>query len=66
MASVLAFRSQFHDPVSNEPETYLSRPEFLESLEFRARTLGKMIGVEYAENFTTQRQSGVDHFFQLK
>jgi bacillithiol biosynthesis deacetylase BshB1 len=66
MASVLAFRSQFHDPASAEPETYLSKPEFLESLEFRARTLGKMIGVDYAENFTTLRKTGVDHFFHLK
>jgi bacillithiol biosynthesis deacetylase BshB1 len=66
MASVLAFRSQFHDPASAEPETYLSKPEFLESIEFRARTLGKMIGVEYAENFTTLRKTGVDHFFHLK
>lgn len=66
MACVLAFRSQFHDPNSTEPATYISQPEFLESLRYRAQTLGKMIGVAYAENFITQRRTGVDHFFQLK
>ena len=66
MASVLAFKSQFYDPNSKEPETYISKPEFLEALKFRAQTLGKMISVEYAENFTTSRASGVDHFFHLK
>lgn len=66
MTAVLAFRSQFHDPDSNAPDTYISKPEFLESLKFRAQTLGRMIGVELAENFTSLRKSGVDHFFQLK
>jgi LmbE family N-acetylglucosaminyl deacetylase len=66
MAAVLAFKSQFFDPNSKEPVTYISKPGFLDTLKFRAQTLGKMIGVSYAENFTSLRKPGVDHFFQLK
>ena len=66
MAAVLAFKSQFFDPNSKEPVTYISSPEFLDTLKFRAQTLGRMIGVKYAENFTSLRKSGVDYFFQLK
>jgi bacillithiol biosynthesis deacetylase BshB1 len=66
MESVRAFRSQFFDPNSKEPETYISRPDFLNSIIFRAQELGKMIGVQYAEGFTSSRRAGVDNFFQLK
>jgi len=66
MEAVYAFRSQFYDPSSKEPATYISSRHFLETLKFRAQTLGRMIGVEYAENFTSMRKTGVDHFFQLK
>ncbi|MFI5135369.1 MAG: bacillithiol biosynthesis deacetylase BshB1 [Chitinophagales bacterium] len=66
MEAVFAFRSQFYDPASKEPATYISSQNFLEALKYRAQTLGRMIGVEYAENFTTLRKPGVDHLFQLK
>ncbi|HYV95181.1 MAG TPA: bacillithiol biosynthesis deacetylase BshB1 [Chitinophagales bacterium] len=66
MEAVMCFRSQFYNPNSKEPVTYISTPEFLESLKYRAQTLGRMIGVDYAENFTTTRKTGVDHFFVLK
>lgn len=65
-AAIMCFRSQFFDPASKEPATYISTPEFLESLKFRAQTLGRMIGAAYAENFTTRRKTGIDHFFVLK
>jgi len=66
MEAILCFRSQFYDPGSKEPTTYISTPEFLATLKSRAETLGRMIGLTYAEGYTTVRKTGVDHFFMLK
>lgn len=54
MASVRAFASQFHVPdvyATDEPETFISRPGFLEEIEARARYYGSRIGTTYAEGF---------------
>ncbi len=66
MEAVRAFQSQFYNKESNQPETYISRPDFLDSLYFRAQELGKMIGVRYAEGFTSRRKIGVENLFDLK
>lgn len=47
----LAYKSQFHDPASTEPETYIARPEFFTWWEARARTFGHAIGAEFGEGF---------------
>jgi bacillithiol biosynthesis deacetylase BshB1 len=47
----LAYRSQFFDPASTEPETYISRPEFWEWWEARARHFGNFIGARFGEAF---------------
>lgn len=47
----LAYRSQFHDPASTEPATYIARPEFFTWWEARARTFGHAIGAEFGEGF---------------
>jgi bacillithiol biosynthesis deacetylase BshB1 len=47
----LAYASQFHDPRSTEPATYISRPEFWEWWEARARHYGNMIGATHGEPF---------------
>jgi bacillithiol biosynthesis deacetylase BshB1 len=57
--SIRAFKSQFYDPNSSESETYISKPGFLEFLESRARMWGHIIGVEYGEGFTVNREIGV-------
>lgn len=66
--AIKAYRSQFHSDtyVSDEPETYISRPDFLEYIEGRAREYGKYIGVKYAEGFTCRRLLGVDDLFLLR
>ncbi|SEL87711.1 bacillithiol biosynthesis deacetylase BshB1 [Parapedobacter koreensis] len=66
--AIKAFKSQFHNEAyaSNEPETYISRPDFLEYIEGRAREYGKYIGAKYAEGFTCRRLLGVDDLFALK
>jgi bacillithiol biosynthesis deacetylase BshB1 len=50
---VKAHKSQFYDPNSQEPETTLSAPTFLDSIETRMRYWGSLIGVTHAEPFLT-------------
>lgn len=59
MQAVAAYRSQFYDPNSKEPETPISSENFMESIRYRARDLGRLTGVEYAEGFTAERQVAV-------
>ena len=65
MEAVKAYKSQFHDPASKEPPTLISTPAFLQSLYDRAAELGRMVGVQYAEGFTTERLTGVSSLFDL-
>lgn len=65
MKSILAFKSQFHDPKSGEPETYISSPKFLKMVESRGVHYGHEIGVEYGEGFTVDRKTGVQSVFDL-
>lgn len=60
MQAVKAYRTQFFDASSNEPQTFISRPEFLNFLEARAIELGNIAGVKYAEGFTSHRYPVVD------
>ena len=53
--AILAYRSQFYDPSSSEPETMLSQKGFLEMIEARLRDFGALIGTEFAEGFVTRR-----------
>lgn len=59
MEAVKAYKTQFHDPASTEPQTYLSNPEFIQALEARARLLGKRIGVKYGEGFLSKKNIGI-------
>lgn len=65
MASVKAYASQFHSPKNDAPETPISSSNFLESVEYRARNLGRIIGTEYAEGFTTERYPAVNSIFDV-
>ena len=65
MKAIKAFTSQFFNPDSKEPETYISKPGFLKMLEGRAVEYGHAIGVTYGEGFTTRRFIGVDNLFDL-
>lgn len=58
-ASVMAYDSQFFDPKSDEPETPITSKNFIDSIEYRARDLGRLIGVEHAEGFTVERYVAV-------
>ncbi len=63
--AIKAFRSQFFDPNSAEPNTYISSPEFMKFLEARSREMGHLIGVEFGEGFTKERHVGVRNLFDL-
>jgi N-acetylglucosamine malate deacetylase 1 len=63
--AIRAFRSQFYDPSSPEPNSYISSPEFLEFVEARSKEYGHYIGVKYGEGFTTRRIIGIDNIWSL-
>ena len=65
MAAILSYGSQFYDEKSKEPETPISSQQFLDSIQNRAADLGRIIGVGYAEGFTTQRQLAVAQISDL-
>ena len=66
MASVLAYKTQFYDPNSTEPQTPISSKNFTDSIKYRARDLGRLIGLDHAEGFTVERYVAVDSLFDLK
>ena len=66
MESVLAYKTQFYNPNSDEPETLISSKNFTDSVKYRARDLGRLVGVEYGEGFTTERYPAVDSIFDIK
>ena len=65
MAAILSYGSQFYDEKSKEPDTPISSQQFLDSIQNRAADLGRIIGVGYAEGFTTQRQLAVAQISDL-
>lgn len=65
MKAVLAYESQFHNPVSKEPETKLSQPQFLELVEARGRGYGGKIGKKYGEPFLCPAPLGLSTMFDL-
>ena len=59
--AIRAFESQFFVPSynSDEPQSYISSPDFLEFVIARAREMGHSVGVTFGEGFTTSRKLGV-------
>ncbi|HSD63771.1 MAG TPA: bacillithiol biosynthesis deacetylase BshB1, partial [Ignavibacteriaceae bacterium] len=51
MRAVQCYASQFHNPRSKEPETFISRPEFIHYIESRAMVFGFQIDKKYGEPF---------------
>lgn len=66
LESVKAYKTQFFDPETpGGPQTYISSPEFLDSVVSRAAMFGKMIGVKYAEGFISKKTIGMRSFDAL-
>lgn len=55
MRAIAAYKSQFHDPKSKEPQTFISDPGFLEMIEARGKHFGALIGTRYGEAFVTKQ-----------
>lgn len=66
LEAVLAYSSQFYDPNSKEPASPITSKNFLDSIDYRARDLGRLIGVEHAEGFTVERFVAVNSLSDLK
>ncbi len=66
MRAIKAFKTQFFDPNSSEPETYISKPGFLKMIEARGIEFGHAIGATYGEGFTVRRYPGIKNLFDIR
>jgi bacillithiol biosynthesis deacetylase BshB1 len=64
-AAVNAYASQFFDPNSKEPESPITSKNFIDSVLYRANDLGRLVGVESAEGFTSERYIAVEKLDDL-
>ena len=63
--SLMAYKSQFFDPNSDEPTTPIATKNFQDSIHYRAQDLGRLINSEYAEGFTVERYLAVNSLGDL-
>ena len=66
MEAVMAYKTQFYDGKSKEPDTPISSKNFTDSIKYRARDMGRLIGTEYGEGFNVERYPAVNSLFDLK
>lgn len=61
MAAIEAYSTQFYNPAmeTEGPQTYISTPDFRDSVIARARMMGKRLGVRYGEGFNTEKSLGI-------
>jgi N-acetylglucosamine malate deacetylase 1 len=65
MAAIYAYKSQFHNPESLEPATFISSPSFIKMVEGRGNEFGYSIGVKYGEGFIVKRIPGIKNLKTL-
>lgn len=65
IASIRAFESQFFNPSSKEPQTFISSENFMKFIDARGREFGHSIGSTYGEGFTRNKQLGVRSLFDF-
>ena len=65
MESIKQYKSQLFNPKSNESDTPISSKNFLESVTYRAKNLGRLIGVDAGEGYTVERYPGIKSFDDL-
>jgi len=63
--AVKAYSTQFFDPESSEAETPISSKNFLDSVSYRAKNFGRLIGTDAAEGFTSKSLISVSNMFDL-
>jgi N-acetylglucosamine malate deacetylase 1 len=62
---IMAYKSQFFDPLSSEPKTPISGKDFLDAIKGKDSVYGRYIGVQYAEGFNVTKTIGVQNVFDL-
>ncbi len=60
MKAVNSYSSQFFNPKSTEPETFISKPGFIQYIESRAQFYGFQIGKQYGEPFFCEEKIELD------
>ena len=65
MDAVKCYSSQFYDPKSKEPETPISKKNFLDFVNSRASDFGRLIGVDHGEGFISNKVLGINSFENL-
>ncbi len=65
LQAIKCFKSQFLAPPREKIQTYISTPEFLDSVIYRSRMMGKMIGVTFGEGFISTKKIGMRNFDAL-
>ena len=65
LEAVLAYRSQFLDEDTKEPQTLINSQNFRDSITYRAQDLGRLINKEYAEGFNVERYIAVKNLSDL-
>lgn len=65
MEAIQAFKSQFYNPDSTEPESPISMKNFFDVVKGKMTVFGRDAGFEYAEGFTVERTIGVENLFEL-
>ena len=63
--AIRAYKTQFYDPDSLEPQTPISGKEFFDFIKGKMMQFGRPIGAEFAEGFTVERAPGVNDLFNL-
>mgnify|MGYP000866845819 CR=1 FL=1 len=66
MQCVKAFKSQFFNPNSNEPDTAISSKDFMDFLYGRANEMGRQINATYGEGFVVERFIGIESLLDIK
>ena len=63
--SILAYKTQFYNPDSKEPQTPISSLSFLEAVKGKDRVDGRKIGVEFGEGFISDTAIRVKNLMEL-
>ncbi len=66
MEAIQAYKSQFYNPDSNEPESPISVKNFMDVVKGKMSVFGRDAGYDFAEGFTVERSMGVNNLFDLK
>jgi bacillithiol biosynthesis deacetylase BshB1 len=65
ISAVKAYKTQFFDPQSSEPNTPISEEHFFDFLKGRMLEMGRPAGYKYAEGYVVQRWMGVKDIFSI-